>query len=112
MHLLHILLVIAALFPIGLLGELVSIGTLFAFVIVSIGVLVLRKTQPDRPRSFRVPLSPLLPILSILFCGALMLSLPTATWIRFIVWLLIGLVIYFAYSKSRVASERADSSEL
>jgi len=98
----------SGIFDIGTLGDLTNIGTLFAFVIVSIGVLVLRKTQPDRPRSFRVPLSPLLPILSILSCGALMMSLPTATWIRFVVWLLIGLVIYFAYSKSRVASERAE----
>ncbi len=89
--------IMAALVPISMLGELVSIGTLFAFVIVAIGILVLRKTRPDLPRPFRVPavwvIAPLSAITSLL----LMMSLPKDTWIRLIVWMAIGLVIYFAY---------------
>ena len=91
----------AGILDIGTLGDLTNIGTLFAFAVVSAGVLILRKTQPGRPRSFRVPLVPLVPILSIMCCLVLMLSLPLETWIRFIVWLLIGLVIYFTYGKRR-----------
>ena len=90
--------VIAALVPISMLGELVSIGTLFAFVIVSIGVIVLRKTKPDLPRPFKVPFSPVLPILSALASLYLMYGLPLDTWLRLIVWMAIGLVIYFTYS--------------
>jgi len=91
----------AGLFDIGTLGDLTNIGTLFAFVIVSVAVIVLRRVQPDRPRSFRVPWSPVLPILSIICCLVLMLSLPLETWIRFVVWLLIGLAIYFFYGRRR-----------
>jgi len=90
--------VMAALVPIGMLGQLVSIGTLFAFVIVSIGVIVLRQTQPDLPRPFGVPFSPVVPILSALASLYLMYGLPLDTWLRLIVWMLIGLGIYFAYS--------------
>src|SRR5215212_404323 len=89
--------VIAGFFPIGLLGELVSIGTLFAFVIVSAGVLVLRYRRPELPRPFRTPLVPVVPALGILICGYLMYGLPPDTWIRLIVWLVIGLAIYFLY---------------
>jgi APA family basic amino acid/polyamine antiporter len=89
--------VMAALVPISALGELVSIGTLFAFVIVSIGVIVLRKTNPDLPRPFKVPFGPVLPILSALASLYLMYGLPFDTWMRLIVWMLIGLGIYFAY---------------
>jgi basic amino acid/polyamine antiporter, APA family len=92
--------VMAALVPITMLGQLVSIGTLFAFVIVSIGVVVLRRTNPDLPRPFRVPLSPFIPILSALASLYLMYGLPFDTWARLIVWMAIGLVIYFAYSKN------------
>jgi APA family basic amino acid/polyamine antiporter len=97
--------VVAGLFPIGILGELVSIGTLLAFVIVCAGIWVLRVRSPELPRPFKTPLVPAVPILGILICGYLMFSLPRDTWIRLIVWMVIGLVIYFAYSvrKSRFA---------
>jgi APA family basic amino acid/polyamine antiporter len=80
-----------------------NIGTLFAFILVSAGVIVLRKKQPDRPRGFRVPWVPLLPGISIVCCLVLMLSLLLETWLRFFVWLIIGLVIYFLYGKKRTA---------
>lgn len=91
----------AALLPIGLLGELVSIGTLLAFAIVCAGVLVLRRTDPDRPRPFRVPLSPVVPLLGIASCLYLMAGLPADTWARLVVWMALGLVIYFAYGRKR-----------
>jgi len=87
----------AGLTPIATLGTLVSIGTLMAFVIVSIGVIVLRRTRPDLPRPFRMPLVPLLPALSALVAFTLMLGLPRATWVRLIIWMALGLVVYFAY---------------
>ncbi len=91
--------IMAGLVPISMLGELVSIGTLFAFVIVAIGILVLRNTKPDLPRPFKVPavwvVAPLSAITSLL----LMASLPLDTWIRLIVWMAIGLIIYFAYGR-------------
>ncbi len=89
----------AGIFDIGTLSDLSNIGTLFAFVLVSLGVLVLRRTQPDRPRGFRAPGVPFLPLASILCCGVLMASLPVETWLRFIVWLVVGLAVYFAYSR-------------
>jgi APA family basic amino acid/polyamine antiporter len=94
----------AGILDIGTLGDLTNIGTLFAFVVVSAAVIILRRTQPDRARSFRVPWVPLLPALSMLSCLVLMLSLPLETWIRFFVWLIIGLVIYFFYGRKRVAA--------
>ncbi len=87
----------AGLTPIGALGNLVSIGTLMAFVIVSLGVIVLRRTRPDLPRPFRMPLVPLLPILSALVSLVLMMSLPWKTWERLIIWMVMGVVLYFAY---------------
>jgi APA family basic amino acid/polyamine antiporter len=89
----------AGVWDIGTFADLSNIGTLFAFVIVSAGVIVLRRKQPERPRGFRVPLVPLLPALSIVCCIVLMMGLPLETWIRFFVWLIIGLVIYFAFSR-------------
>ena len=83
--------------PIGALGELVSIGTLLAFVIVSIGVIFLRYRRPDLERPFRTPFVPFVPILSALVSLALMAGLPLDTWLRLIIWMAIGLVIYFAY---------------
>jgi APA family basic amino acid/polyamine antiporter len=91
----------AGIFDIGTLADLSNIGTLFAFALVAFAVLILRKSQPDRPRGFRVPLVPLVPILSVASCLILMASLTLENWIRFFVWLAIGLVIYFLYSKKR-----------
>jgi APA family basic amino acid/polyamine antiporter len=89
------------LFDIGTLADLSNIGTLFAFVLVSIGVLILRVKDPGRRRGFRVPGGPIIPVLSIGFCGLLMFGLPIITWARFVIWLVIGLVIYFFYSRHR-----------
>ncbi len=89
----------AGLLDIGTLADLANIGTLFAFIIVSIGVIVLRRTQPDRPRGFRVPGSPWMPLISIAFCLVLMASLPLETWVRFFVWLLIGFEVFFPYGR-------------
>ena len=94
----------AGLFDIGTLADLSNIGTLFAFILVSIGVIIMRRTQPNRPRSFRVPWVPLLPMISVIACLGLMISLPTETWVRFFVWLLIGLVIYGFYGRNRTAN--------
>ena len=91
----------AGLTPIGTLGSLVSIGTLMAFVIVSIGVIVMRRTRPDLPRPFRMPMVPLLPILSAVVSFVLMLSLPWATWERLILWMGIGVAFYFVYGYRR-----------
>jgi len=104
--------VMAALVPISMLGQLVSIGTLFAFVIVSIGVVVLRRTKPDLPRPFKVPFSPVIPILSAAASLYLMYGLPWDTWMRLIIWMIIGLAIYFTYgiyhSKLRAAGNDTD----
>jgi basic amino acid/polyamine antiporter, APA family len=89
--------VISTFVPLSELAELVNIGTLFAFVLVASGVLVLRRTRPDLPRAFRCPGVPVVPLLAVLASFYLMLNLPGATWIRFAVWLAVGLVVYFAY---------------
>jgi len=99
--------IVAGLFPIALLGELVSIGTLLAFVIVCGGVIVLRYRNPDIPRPFRTPMVPLVPILGILICGGLMAGLPPDTWIRLLVWMGIGMLIYFTYGRSHSRVQRA-----
>jgi APA family basic amino acid/polyamine antiporter len=90
----------AGLLPIGLLGELVSIGTLLAFAIVCGGVLVLRYTDPDIPRPFRTPLVPLVPLLGVASCLYLMQALPIDTWARLIIWMAIGIAIYFGYGRA------------
>jgi APA family basic amino acid/polyamine antiporter len=92
--------IVAGFFPINLLGQLVSIGTLLAFVIVCFGVMVLRYQRPNIPRPFRTPLVPVVPILGIAICAYMMYSLPGDTWLRLIVWMAIGLLIYFFYSMS------------
>jgi APA family basic amino acid/polyamine antiporter len=97
----------AGVWDIGTFADLSNIGTLFAFIVVSAGVIALRRHQPARPRGFRVPLVPLLPGLSIGCCLLLMLGLPLETWIRFFVWLIVGLAIYFTFGRraSRLAAE-------
>ncbi|OCB52779.1 amino acid permease [Mycobacterium vulneris] len=89
----------ASVFPMGRLEEMVNIGTLFAFVLVSAGVIVLRRTRPDLRRGFRVPWVPVLPIAAILACLWLMLNLTGLTWIRFLLWMVIGVVVYLAYGR-------------
>lgn len=89
--------VFAAFANIAEVVDLTNIGTLFAFVLVSAGVIVLRRTDPDRPRAFRVPWVPITPLISIVACFYLMWQLPTVTWIRFVIWLAVGLVLYFTY---------------
>ena len=91
----------AGLTPIATLGALVSIGTLMAFVIVSVGIIVLRRTRPDLPRPFRMPWVPVLPALSALVALGLMLGLPWATWERLIIWMAMGVAVYFAYGYRR-----------
>jgi APA family basic amino acid/polyamine antiporter len=100
----------AGLTPIGALGALVSIGTLMAFVIVSIAIIVLRRTRPDLPRPFRVPMVPLLPALSALVAFVLMLGLPRATWERLVIWMVLGLFVYAVYGsrRSRLRLQNAD----
>jgi APA family basic amino acid/polyamine antiporter len=95
--------------PISQLGHMTSIGTLLAFILVCVGVIILRRTQPDARRDYRTPLVPLVPILGILSCFAMMVSLDGETWLRLLIWLAIGLVIYFAWSRrhSRVGRDAA-----
>jgi APA family basic amino acid/polyamine antiporter len=103
---------VAGFFPIDLLGQLVSIGTLLAFVIVCFGIMVLRYKRPNIPRPFRTPLVPVVPILGILICTYMMTSLPVDTWLRLVVWMAIGLLIYFFYSirHSHVASQPLEAA--
>jgi APA family basic amino acid/polyamine antiporter len=93
----------AGLLDIGTFADLANIGTLFAFILVSVGVIVLRRKQPGRPRGFRVPGSPWLPMISIAFCLVLMMALPLETWVRFFVWLTIGFAIYFPFGRKHSA---------
>jgi APA family basic amino acid/polyamine antiporter len=98
---------LAGFIPLGTLAELVNIGTLFAFVLVSIAVIVLRRTRPDLPRSFKVPLVPVLPIVAAVACLYLMLNLPADTWLRFAGWMVLGFIVYFLYGRrhSRLGGE-------
>jgi APA family basic amino acid/polyamine antiporter len=89
------------LVDIGDAADLANIGTLFAFVLVSLGVIFLRSKEPDRPRGFRVPFLPLFPLISVILCAGLMTGLTVITWIRFFVWLALGLIIYAFYSRTR-----------
>lgn len=91
----------AAFVPARVVGEMTSIGTLFAFVLVCIGIMVLRKSDPNHPRPFRTPLVPLVPILGILTCFGMMAALPGDTWLRLLIWMVIGMIIYFAYGSRR-----------
>ncbi len=105
---------IAGFSDIGVLEEMVNVGTLFAFVLVSIGVVVLRRKRPDLERSYRVPLVPVIPILSVLACLWLMINLTAITWVRFLVWMVIGVVVYFFYGRkhSMVQRRAGDGLEL
>ncbi len=100
----------AGIFDIGTLADLSNIGTLFAFILVSIAVLILRKRQSDRPRGFRVPFTPWIPIASVVFCFVLMASLTVVNWVRFFVWLLIGLLLYFDFGVRHSSAGRAADS--
>lgn len=103
--------VIAGFVPLSTLADLVNIGTLFAFVLVSIGVVVLRRTRPDLPRSFRTPLAPVVATLSVLMCLYLMLNLTGETWERFGLWMALGVVVYFVYGRrhSRLGRRTAEA---
>ncbi|HEY9547705.1 MAG TPA: amino acid permease [Solimonas sp.] len=102
-----IMLAFSGFVPLGRLAELANIGTLGAFVVVCAGVIVMRRTHPDLPRPFRTPASPLIPLLGMVSCGYLMLNLAAFTWTAFGAWMLIGLVVYFAYSRSHSALANA-----
>jgi APA family basic amino acid/polyamine antiporter len=102
----------ASVFPMGRLEEMVNIGTLFAFVLVSAGVIALRRTRPDLPRGFRVPWVPVLPIAAILACLWLMLNLTGLTWIRFLLWMAIGVVVYAAYGRRHSVLGRRSAAEM
>jgi basic amino acid/polyamine antiporter, APA family len=91
--------VLAALVPLTEIIKLVNVGTLFAFILVNIGVIILRSTNPEMERPFRVPFSPVFPIIGVALCIYLMTKLPGETWIRFVFWLLVGFVIYYFYSR-------------
>jgi len=101
--------IFASLIPIGILGELVSIGTLLAFVIVCAGVWILRARRPDLHRPFKTPWVPFVPIMGILISGLMMASLPRDTWLRLIIWLIIGMVIYFSYGRHHSRVQMANS---
>jgi APA family basic amino acid/polyamine antiporter len=93
--------ILAATVPLEIIFELVNIGTLFAFVIVNIGVIILRRTRPEMERGFRVPWVPVVPIIGALLCVYLMKQLTVETWLRFLLWLLAGPAIYFVYGRRR-----------
>jgi APA family basic amino acid/polyamine antiporter len=90
--------IVAGLLPLDLLGELISIGTLMAFAIVCLGILVLRRTRPDLPRPFRTPWVPLVPLLGFFTCVGMMFTLPPDTWLRLALWMAVGFAVYFLYS--------------
>jgi APA family basic amino acid/polyamine antiporter len=89
--------IFAGFVPLNKLAELTNIGTLFAFIVVSIGVIVLRKTQPNLQRAFKVPFVPWIPLLAVVFCGYLIMNLPSTTWFGFGIWFVLGIIVYFVY---------------
>jgi APA family basic amino acid/polyamine antiporter len=91
--------IIAGILPIKILGELVSIGTLLAFIIVCLGIIVLRYKNPDSPRAFKTPFVPWIPLAGMAICLTQMIALPWDTWLRLIGWMALGLIIYFVYSR-------------
>ncbi|MEU3981111.1 amino acid permease [Streptomyces sp. NPDC026672] len=108
-----IIAIVAGFTSLSELAELVNIGTLFAFVVVAIGVIILRRTRPELPRAFRTPWVPFLPIVSVLATLWLMLNLPAETWLRFAIWMAIGFVVYFLYGRthSRLAKGEQETGE-
>lgn len=100
--------IFAGFVPVSDLGHMVSIGTLLAFSLVCIGVLIMRKKMPDAPRSFRTPLVPFVPLAGVAVCVYLMYALPAESWLRLFIWMALGVVIYFAYGKknSKVVEEK------
>jgi APA family basic amino acid/polyamine antiporter len=101
--------VLAGLFPIGVLSKLVSLGTLLAFTSVCFAILILRKKQPDTPRPFRTPFTPFIPVLGIFCCLGITLFLNIYAWVTMIVWLLIGLVVYFTYGMKHSTLTKANN---
>jgi APA family basic amino acid/polyamine antiporter len=104
--------ILAALVPLSVIVELTNIGTLFAFILVNIGVIVLRRTRPDLERPFKVPFVPVFPAIGIILCGYLIVQLPIETKLRFVVWLIIGLVIYFTYSRKHSRVRTGEQTDL
>ena len=106
-----VVMLLAGFVPLDALAEMVSIGTLFAFFVVSIAVVVLRRTRPRMKRPFRTPQVPLLPVVSAVLCVGLMTNLALETWLRFLVWLVIGLVVYWFYGRthSRLETQARES---
>jgi APA family basic amino acid/polyamine antiporter len=102
---------IAGFVPLTTLAELVNIGTLFAFILVSVGVVILRRTRPDLPRVFRVPAAPVVATLAVLLCVYLMLNLTGGTWLRFLIWMVIVLIVYFTYGMRHSRLALADKVE-
>jgi basic amino acid/polyamine antiporter, APA family len=105
-----IIAILAGFTSLSELAELVNIGTLFAFIVVAIGVIILRRTRPDLPRTFRTPLVPFLPIVSVLASLWLMLNLPAETWLRFAIWMVIGFLVYFLYGRSHSRLARSEEA--
>jgi len=101
----------AGFVPISVVGEMTSIGTLLAFVMVCLGVLIMRRTNPDAPRSFRTPWVPVVPVLGILVCLVMMFSLPGETWLRLVIWLAIGLAIYYGYGRKHSKLRQAQAAD-
>jgi APA family basic amino acid/polyamine antiporter len=104
--------VIAGVLPIGILVQMVSIGTLFAFIVVCVGVMVLRYREPRLPRAFRAPWVPFVPIAGVVICFAQMAALPLDAWLRLLVWMLLGFAIYFIYGIKHSKARQALSSML
>jgi APA family basic amino acid/polyamine antiporter len=102
----------AAFIPGDVVGDMSSIGTLFAFILVCAGVIILRKTEPNLKRQFKTPLVPLVPILGIIFCTIMILGLGWANWLRLLVWLLLGVIIYFGYSKKHSKLRQVEETDL
>jgi basic amino acid/polyamine antiporter, APA family len=102
--------IIAAFVPLSEIAKLVNIGTLFAFLIVNVGVIILRRTAPDMERSFRVPMVPLFPIIGGALCIYLMTKLELVTWLRFFGWLAAGLIIYFVYGRTHSRLQQGDTT--